>query len=75
MEERSQEKPGKSNLKLKKVQQLKNFDKPRHSVISVLSLSDITEEALDVWNSLPDEIKNDPSLAAFRSRHAELLGK
>ncbi|KAG5668692.1 hypothetical protein PVAND_016621 [Polypedilum vanderplanki] len=41
---------------------------------SVISLSDVTEESLEVWRGLPQEIRQDPSLASFRKKHEKLLG-
>lgn len=45
------------------------------SNFSVISLSDVTEESLEVWRSLPEEIRTDPSLASFRKKHERLMGK
>lgn len=42
---------------------------------SVISLSDVTEESLEVWRALPEEIRTDPSLASFRKKHERLVGK
>lgn len=36
---------------------------------SVVSLSDVTEESLEVWRGLPEKIRDDPSLASFRRKH------
>lgn len=41
---------------------------------SVISLSDVTEESLEVWRGLPEEIRADPSLASFRKKHEKILG-
>lgn len=41
---------------------------------SVISLSDVTEESLEIWRGLPEEIRTDPSLASFRKKHERLLG-
>jgi hypothetical protein len=41
---------------------------------SVVSLSDVTEESLEIWRGLPEEIKSDPSLASFRKKHEKLFG-
>jgi hypothetical protein len=38
------------------------------STFSVVSVSDITDEALDVWRNLPDEVKTDPSLVSFKRK-------
>jgi hypothetical protein len=42
---------------------------------SVVSLSDVTEESLEVWRALPEKIREDPSLASFRRKNEKLLGK
>lgn len=41
----------------------------RPSVVSVVSLSDVTEESLEVWRGLPEEIRHDPAMASFRKKH------
>lgn len=55
----------------------KKTAKPRQSIqsnYSVISLSDVTEESLEIWRGLPQEIRADPSLASFRKKHEKLLG-
>lgn len=42
---------------------------------SVISLSDVTSESLEVWRGLPEEIRTDPSLESFRKKHEHLIGK
>lgn len=42
---------------------------------SVVSLSDVTEESLEVWRALPEKIRQDPSLASFRKKNEKLRGK
>lgn len=42
---------------------------------SVVSLSDVTEESLEVWRALPEKIRHDPSLASFRKKNEKLLGE
>jgi hypothetical protein len=42
---------------------------------SVVSLSDVTDQSLEVWRGLPQEIRTDPSLASFRKKHEKLIGK
>jgi hypothetical protein len=42
---------------------------------AVVSLSDVTEESLEVWRALPEKIRQDPSLASFRRKNEKLLGK
>lgn len=45
------------------------------SVYSVVSLSEVTEGALQVWRALPETIRQDPSLASFRQEHERQIGK
>lgn len=61
--------------KKKKLQFLKTSDQHRSSIASVISASDITEESLKYWQALPEEIRNDLSLAAFKSKNEILHGK
>ena len=42
---------------------------------SVISLSDVTEESLEIWKSLPATIRADPSLASFRRKYEHLIGE
>lgn len=42
---------------------------------SVVSLSDVTEESLEVWRGLPEKIREDPSLASFRKKNERIRGK
>lgn len=41
---------------------------------SLVSLSDVTEKSLEVWQGLPDEIRKDPTLAAFKKKHEGIHG-
>ena len=41
---------------------------------SVVSLSDVTEESLEVWRGLPEKIRQDPSLASFRRKNEKKFG-
>lgn len=53
----------------------KNKAPPRPSIVSnysVVSLSDVTEESLEVWRALPEKIREDPSLASFRRKNEKL---
>lgn len=36
--------------------------------------SEVTEGALQVWRTLPERIRQDPSLASFRQEHERLHG-
>jgi len=42
---------------------------------SLVSLSDINEKSLEVWRGLPEEIRQDPSLASFKKKHERIHGK
>lgn len=62
----------------KKAQFTKNKAAPRPSIVSnysVVSLSDVTEESLEVWRALPEKIRQDPSLASFRKKNEGIYGK
>ena len=48
--------------------------KNKHSY-SLVSLSEVTEGALQVWRALPEKIRQDPSLASFRQEHERLHGE
>lgn len=55
---------------------LKFGDKDHYkSVYSLVSLSEVTEGALEVWRGLPEIIRHDPSLASFRQEHERLHGE
>lgn len=45
------------------------------STYSILPVSEVTEGAVEVWANLPDEIRQDPSLASFRQEHERIHGK
>lgn len=42
---------------------------------SLVSLSDVTEKSLEVWQGLPAEIRADPTLAPFKNKHETIHGK
>jgi hypothetical protein len=68
----------KSSSKKKNVNFSKANNLHRPSIVSnfsVLSASDITDESLEVWKGLPEEIKQDPSLASFKRKNETLFGK
>lgn len=63
---------GKPNL----LDRLKGGNKDLHkSVYSLVSLSEVTEGALEIWRGLPEIIRQDPSLASFRQEHERLHGE
>lgn len=45
------------------------------STYSILPISEVTQGAVEVWATLPDEIRQDPSLASFRQEHERIHGK
>lgn len=45
------------------------------STYSIIPLSEVTQGAVEVWATLPDEIRQDPSLASFRQEHERLHGE
>lgn len=45
------------------------------STFSILPISEVTQGAVEVWANLPDEIRQDPSLASFRHEHERIHGK
>lgn len=45
------------------------------STYSILPISEVTQGAVEVWANLPDEIRQDPSLASFRAEHERIHGK
>ena len=44
------------------------------STYSIVSASEVTEGALEVWRGLPEIIRQDPSLASFREQYGRLHG-
>lgn len=42
---------------------------------SLIADSEVTPGSLEIWSDLPDEIKNDPSLAPFKSRYEKQYGE
>lgn len=62
----------------KKFRVKKKIDAQRPSIVSnysVVSLSDVTDESLEVWRALPAKIREDPSLASFRKRNERIRKK
>lgn len=45
------------------------------STYSILPISEVTPQAVEIWAALPDEIRQDPSLASFRQEHERIHGK
>ena len=45
------------------------------STYSIISLSEVTEGALQIWRNLPEKIRQDPSLASFRQENERIHGK
>lgn len=48
--------------------------KPRDSIVSTISEGDVTEDALQVWKSLPKDIRRDSTFVSFK-RKDEFLKK
>lgn len=47
---------------------------PQHTHTHSHTRSEVTEGALQVWRTLPERIRQDPSLASFRQEHERLHG-
>lgn len=47
---------------------------PTNSSYSILPTSEVTQGAVEVWATLPDGIRHDPSLASFRREHERIHG-
>lgn len=43
-----------------------------YSSYSIIPTSEVTQGAVDIWATLPDEIRQDPSLASFRQEHERI---
>lgn len=46
-----------------------------YSSYSIIPTSEVTQGAVEVWATLPDEIRQDPSLASFREEHERIHGE
>lgn len=57
------------------IKKTKFKSQPRQSVVSVVSLSEVTEESLEVFRGLPEEIRRDPLLESFRKKNEKADGK
>lgn len=65
-----------SRRKMPRILKKKEAQRPSiASNYSVVSLSDVTEESLEVWRALPEKIRDDPSLASFRKKNADIQGE
>lgn len=54
----------------------KNTDHRRNpSNYSILPICEVTQDSVDVWASLPDQIRQDPSFKSFRLEHQRIHGK
>lgn len=51
---------------------IKLIDPLKRSTYSNVSVSEVTEDAVEVWRGLPEIIRQDPSLASFRQQHENL---
>lgn len=45
-----------------------------YSTYSIIPTSEVTQGAVEVWATLPDEIRQDPALASFRQEHERIHG-
>lgn len=63
---------GKSRKKKSEPPKKRDRSKSNYSLIS---LSEVTEGALQIWRSLPEKIRQDPSLASFRQENERIHGK
>lgn len=62
--------------KLTKIISRKKAHRPSvTSNYSIVSLSEVTEGSLQVWRTLPEKIRQDPSLASFRQEHERIHGE
>lgn len=46
----------------------------RRSILTLISPDDVTEGTLQVWRSLPQKIRQDPSLAPFQLENERVHG-
>lgn len=47
----------------------------KKSTISLVPLSEVTEESLKVWRQLPGSIRHDPSMISFQQENARWKGE
>ncbi len=52
----------------------KKAAKPRDSIVSTISDGDVTEESLQVWKSLPKDIRRDSTFVSFKRKEELLKG-
>lgn len=57
------------------IKKSKYKSQPRQSVVSVVSLADVTEESLEVFRALPEEIRRDPLMESFRKKNEKITGE
>lgn len=69
---------GEEPAKLKFHEKLLKKKLPKQASIrsnySLVSLSDVTDKSLEVWQGLPIEIRTDPTLAPFKNKHERIHG-
>lgn len=46
-----------------------------YSSYSIVPATEVTQGAVEVWATLPDEIRHDPSLLSFRQQHERMHGE
>lgn len=49
--------------------------RPRDSIVSTISDGDVTEESLQVWKTLPKDIRRDSTFVSFKRKNELLKGK
>lgn len=64
----------KKSKKMPKIPPYKKRDRSK-STYSIISLSEVTEGALQIWRTLPEKIRQDPSLASFRQENERIHGE
>lgn len=55
------------------IQELYDMEEIKNS-LQYVQKNEVTEGALQVWRTLPERIRHDPSLASFRQEHERLHG-
>lgn len=63
------------NRKNSNAKSYKSSTQRRRSMLTLVSPHDITEETLQIWQSLPQKIRQDPSLEPFRLENERVFGE
>lgn len=67
--------PNRKNSDAKSYQNKSSTPRRRSNKLTFISPDDITEETLQIWQSLPPKIRQDPSLEPFRLENERVFGK